>query len=129
MKKFLLYAIGIVLILILVIGGKIYMDHKKMNEDMLKVVKSDEAKEVYREYLTNKDPKAFTDEGLIKSYEIDEKSIEHNPMGGINVVLYINHNTKLDAEIILENGENGLVGGSSSSSAKLNNMIKEKYSK
>lgn len=129
MKKFLLYAIGIVLLLILVIGGKIYMDHKKMNEDMLKVVKSDEAKKVYREYLTNKDPKAFTDEGLIKSYEIDEKSIEHNPMGGINVVLYINHNTKLDAEIILENGENGLVGGSSSSSAKLNNMIKEKYSK
>lgn len=105
------------------------MDHKKMNEDMLKVVKSDEAKEVYREYLTNKDPKAFTDEGLIKSYEIDEKSIEHNPMGGINVVLYINHNTKLDAEIILENGGNGLVGGSSSSSAKLNHMIKEKYSK
>lgn len=129
MKKFLLYAIGIVLLIILVIGGKIYMDHKKMNEDMLKVVKSDEAKKVYREYLTNKDPKAFTDEGLIKSYEIDEKSIEHNPMGGINVVLYINHNTKLDAEIILENGENGLVGGSSSSSAKLNNMIKEKYSK
>lgn len=74
------------------------MDHKKMNEDMLKVVKSAEAKEVFEEGLRNIDPKSLTSEGVIKSYKIDYDSIDHNPMGGIMVTLIINNDKKLTAE-------------------------------
>ncbi|EFI84281.1 Protein of uncharacterised function (DUF1310) [Listeria grayi] len=110
MKKFLLYAIGIVLLLILVIGGKIYMDHKKMNEDMLKVVKSDEAKEVFEDGLRNIDSKSLTSEGVIKSYKIDYSSIDHNPMGGIMVTLIINNDKNLTAEYDLGRKNDKLKG-------------------
>lgn len=127
MKKFLLYAIGIVLLLILVIGGKIYMDHKKMNEDMLKVVKSDEAKEVFEESIKNLDSKAFTDEGVIKSYKIDERSIEHNPMGGIMVTLFANNDKNLDISFTLgKNSDGHLTDDGGSNSAKLEKLLQQR---
>lgn len=110
MKKFLLYAIGIVLLIILGIGGKVYMDHKKMNEDMLKVVKSDEAKEVFEDGLRNIDSKSLTSEGVIKSYKIDYSSIDHNPMGGIMVTLIINNDKNLTAEYDLGRKNDKLKG-------------------
>lgn len=48
------------------------------------------------------DPKAFTDEGAIKSFEIDEETTRHNPMGGINGSIYINEDTKLEILFILD---------------------------
>ena len=92
MKKKLLVVIGIIII---GIGGKVMLDNKKQEDRMIKIVNSQEAKEVFENGLKVLDSKAFTEEGIIKSYEIDEKSIKHNPMGGINVTLFANKKSNL----------------------------------
>ncbi len=102
MKKILTIGITIIVILVAVIGGKVYMDQKKLNEEMVKVVKSEEAKKVFEEGLKNIDPKALTKEGVIKSYEINYDSIKHNPMGGIMVDLYINDDKELYVNVTME---------------------------
>lgn len=102
------------------------MDHKKMNEDMLNVVKSDEAKEVFEESIKNLDSKAFTDEGVIKSYKIDEGSIEHNPMGGIMVTLFANNDKTLEISFTLgKNSDGHLTDDGGSNSAKLEKLLQQ----
>ena len=64
---------------------------EKLQEEMVKIVKSEEAKQVVEEGLKNLDPKALTPEGVIQSYEIDYDSIEHNPMGGIDGTIVVNN--------------------------------------
>ncbi|MBC1250530.1 DUF1310 family protein [Listeria welshimeri] len=97
-KRWLLIGAAI-LIAGLLIGGKVYMDKqqeaKVRQEEMIEVVKSEEAKKVFEEGLKNLDSKALTSEGVIQNYKIDYGSIEQNPMGGIMVDLIINHDSKL----------------------------------
>lgn len=111
MKKIILLVLMTVLILCLGIGAKMYMDSKKLHEEMMVVVKSEEAKQVFEKGLYNLDPKAFTPEGIIQSYEIDFNSINHNPMGGINVTLVINNDNNLTTEYDINKGSDGLNGG------------------
>jgi hypothetical protein len=110
-KKIILLVLMTVLILCLGIGAKMYMDSKKLHEEMIAVVKSEEAKQVFEKGLHNLDPKAFTPEGIIQSYEIDFESINHNPMGGINVTLVINNDNDLTTEYDINKGSDGLKGG------------------
>ena len=46
-----------------------------------------------------KDPNAFTVKGKIQSYEIDDKTIEHNPMGGIMFDVTINGDKEITGSI------------------------------
>ncbi|EAC6105957.1 DUF1310 family protein, partial [Listeria monocytogenes] len=85
MKKRWIIILGITVMTIFGLGAKFYMDEEKLNKEMMNVVYSDEAKQVFEKRLTNLDAKAFTEEGKIQSYEIDKNSIGRNPMGGINV--------------------------------------------
>ena len=71
------------------------MDQKQFHNEMVNVVKSEEAKKEIELGLKNLDPKALTPEGIIKSYEIDYESIEHNPMGGIMFDVIVNNDNKL----------------------------------
>ncbi|WP_301359161.1 DUF1310 family protein [Enterococcus spodopteracolus] len=82
-------------ICLLWIGGTMYMDHLKLEEEMIRVVNSEEAKIVLEKTLKNLDSKALTSEGVIKNYKIDYKNIKRNPIGGISVPLIINDNDKL----------------------------------
>lgn len=82
-------------ICLLWIGGTMYMVHLKLEEEMIRVVNSEEAKIVLEKTLKNLDSKALTSEGVIKNYKIDYKNIKRNPMGGISVPLIINDNNKL----------------------------------
>lgn len=91
-RQILLIITGICL---LWIGGTMYMDHLKLEEEMIQVVNSEEAKIVLEKTLKNLDSKALTSEGVIKKYKIDYKNIKRNPMGGISVPLIINDNNKL----------------------------------
>ena len=96
MKKKKWWLIPLIGILILLgIGGKLVIDKQnkaeKLQEEMVKIVKSEEAKQVVEEGLKNLDPKALTPEGVIQSYEIDYDSIEHNPMGGIDGTIVVNN--------------------------------------
>lgn len=52
------------------------MDEEKLNTEMMNVVCSNEAKEVFNDDIKLIDTKAFTKEGLIQSYEVDKESIE-----------------------------------------------------
>ncbi|MBC1433534.1 DUF1310 family protein [Listeria welshimeri] len=97
-KRCLLISLAI-LITVLLIGSKVYMDKqqeaKVKQEEMIEVVKSEEAKKVFDEGLKNLDSKALTSEGVIQNYKIDYESIEQNPMGGINGKIVVNKNDKL----------------------------------
>ncbi|CAK21724.1 DUF1310 family protein [Listeria welshimeri] len=97
-KRCLLIGLAI-LITVLLIGSKVYMDKqqeaKVRQEEMIEVVKSEEAKKVFEEGLKNLDSKALTSEGVIQNYKIDYESIEQNPMGGINGKIVVNKNDKL----------------------------------
>lgn len=123
LKKKLIIILGVLVTIILVLGVKFYMDEKKLDEEMMEVAYSDEAKEVFEERLANLDPKAFTNEGVIQSYEIDKESIERNPMGGINVTLIINGNSELYVKYTLNNFNGELSGGASVTSEKFTKLL------
>ncbi|OFG54491.1 DUF1310 family protein [Listeria monocytogenes] len=110
MKKRWIVLFGIAIMIIFGLGVKFYMDEEKLNKEMKQVVCSDEAKQVFEKRLTNLDAKAFTKEGIIQSYEIDEGSIKSNPMGGIEVRLIINNNSELYASYTMSRN-NGVLGG------------------
>ena len=61
----------------------------------IRIVHSNEVKELIVYDLKQKDPEAFTDQGKIQSYEIDDETIEHNPMGGIMFEVIINGDKKI----------------------------------
>ncbi|MGK0552867.1 DUF1310 family protein [Enterococcus faecalis] len=98
-KKWLVIFSVFLLIILLGVGGKIVMDKKneakKLQEEMMEVVKSDEAKKVLEEGLKNLDPKALTSEGIIQTYKLDYESIKHNPMGGIDGTIFVNNEDNL----------------------------------
>ncbi|MBF2378762.1 DUF1310 domain-containing protein [Listeria welshimeri] len=127
MKKKWLIILGIVIIVILGIGVKFYMDEKKLNEEMLNVVFSDEAKRVFENGLKNLDAKALTGKGVINTYEIDKKSIKQNPMGGIDVTLYVNENPELYVFFTLNNiDDKKMIDDGGGNSAKLELLLEGK---
>ncbi|HAK1612297.1 TPA: DUF1310 family protein, partial [Listeria monocytogenes] len=78
MKKKWIILFGIVIMIIFGLGVKFYMDEEKMNKEMMNVVYSDEAKKVFEVRLKAADADAFTEKGVVQSYEIDKKSIKKN---------------------------------------------------
>ncbi|MBC2377527.1 DUF1310 domain-containing protein [Listeria welshimeri] len=127
MKKKWIIILGIVIIVILGIGVKFYMDEKKLNEEMINVVYSDEAKRVFENGLKNLDAKALTGKGVINSYEIDKKSIKQNPMGGIDVTLYVNENPELYVFFTLNNTDDKkMIDDGGGNSAKLEMLLEGK---
>ncbi|EAA0416802.1 DUF1310 domain-containing protein [Listeria monocytogenes] len=123
MKKRWIVLFGIAIMTIFGLGVKFYMDEEKLNKEMKQVVCSDEAKQVFEKRLTNLDAKAFTKEGIIQSYEIDEGSIKRNPMGGINVTLVINKDSEMDIEYTMDNYSGKLECGGASISEKLSKLL------
>ena len=71
------------------IGSKV-KDHLEFQQEMVRIVHSKEVKELIVHDLKQEDSDAFTEKGKIQSYEIDDETIEHNPMGGIMFEVIIN---------------------------------------
>ena len=67
----------------------------KQREEMLKVVRSEEVKQLIEEGIKNLDSQYLTETGIIKSYKIDYNSAEIHPMGGIVITTYINNDKDL----------------------------------
>lgn len=127
MKKRWIIVLGITVITILGLGVKFYMDEEKLNKEMINVVFSDEAKRVFENGLKNLDAKALTGEGVINTYEIDKKSIKQNPMGGINVTLYVNENPELYVFFTLNNtNDKKMIDDGGGNSAKLEMLLEGK---
>lgn len=64
---------------------------EKMNEEL----KKPEVVEVIEQALKNLDKNALTEDGIIKTYEIDYNKTYYNPMGGIEFYMIINGDNKL----------------------------------
>ncbi|MBC1973610.1 DUF1310 family protein [Listeria welshimeri] len=125
-KRWLLIGLAI-LITLLIIGGKVYMDKqqeaKVRKEKMIEIVKSEEAKKEFEVVLTNLDSKALTSDGIINTYSISNDTIRKNPMGGINVVLVINDDANLTIEYTLNMINGHLEAGGVSYSGSLANLL------
>ena len=115
----LLVIVAIVFVSFKVLG---YTEQMKMNS----IVNSEEAKGVYEKDLKYIDKDAFTQQGVIQSYEIS--SFEKNPMGGIIVYLFVNNHKEYTVSVFLEkhNSEGKLFSGGGSWSPRLEQLIKEK---
>ncbi|EAA0416801.1 DUF1310 family protein [Listeria monocytogenes] len=123
MKKRWIIILGITVITIFGLGVKFYMDEEKLNKEMKEVVYSDEAKEVFNDDIKLIDTKAFTKEGIIQSYEVEEESIESNPIGGIIVTLVINKDPALKLTYTLNKRNGSLKGGGASISKELTRRL------
>ena len=84
------YIFGVLLLGVLVWGGLLVKNHLDFQNEMVEIVHSKEVEKLIEEELKTTDPDALTPKGKIRSYEIDDKTIEHNPMGGIMFRIIIN---------------------------------------
>ena len=94
------------------IGVGLYLAHKnqEFQNEMFRIVHSEEVRELIEEDLKRKDPNALTDKGKIRSYKIDDSSIKHNPMGGIMFHIIINDSISMVGKTGLRMyGENGKI--------------------
>ena len=117
------------LFLVLCLGGGIYLTYKnqEFQNEMIRIVHSEEVRKMILEALKEEDPNALTDKGKIRSYKIDDASIRHNPMGGIMFHVIINDDSdaifKFGIRKYGEDGRMSLVGGSLTE--KLQQLLEE----
>ena len=94
MKKIVIRILTIIVVIAMLIIGKIQMDKYRVKS----IAYSEEAKVAIERMFKNRDDKAFTSEGKIKSYrlndsktyKIDYNKVEKNPMGGIDISIIVN---------------------------------------
>ena len=124
MKK--IISIIIALMVVFLIGGCNKMTGSPSKEEMIKVVKSEEAKKAIEDGLKSLDKEALTEKGIIKSYEVDYDSVKHNPMGGIMFDIYINNDKELYIRKTLIKGIDGnLTSGGGGYSSKLDRLLEK----
>ena len=111
-KKHKIILITVSLFVAICLGGGMYMAHKnqEFQNEMTRIVHSEEVRKLLEEDLKRKDPNALTDKGKIRSYKIDDSSIKHNPMGGIMFNIIINDSISMVGKTGLQmDGENGKI--------------------
>ena len=107
-KKSMIILISILAVIGIAVGGCSMHQYQKKQE-MITIATSDEAKKVYENHMRANDPKALTEDGIIKSYDIDTETLEYNPMGGIEVRVYVNDEKDLCFQFgIVRNREGNL---------------------
>ena len=111
------------------IGVGLYLAHKnqEFQNEMFRIVHSEEVRKLIEEDLRRKDPHALTDKGKIRSYKIDDKTIRHNPMGGIMFHIVINENRDIIGKFgIQKYGEDEPISTvGMSKSKKFQDLLKE----
>lgn len=124
MKK--IISIIIALMVVFLIGECSKMTGTPSKEEMIKVVKSEEAKKAIEEGLKSLDKDALTEKGVIRNYEVDYNSVKHNPMGGIMFDIYINNDKELYIRKTLVKGIDGkLTSGGGGYSSKLDRLLEK----
>ena len=123
-KKSMIILFSILAVIGIAVGGCSMHQYQKKQE-MIAIATSDEARKVYEHFMKSKDPKAFTDEGIIKHYEIDESSLDYNPMGGLMVSVVINKDNELNINYnLIENKDGSYHSAYYSTSPKLSKLLK-----
>ena len=118
------YIFLIVLILLIVVPMlELCAKKQETNQEIQYILRSEEGRELMEEKIRREDPKAFTEEGIIKSYESDYNSVEHNPMGGFTVTTYMNNDKELYMRFLFDKDRGYLDIGGITFSGKLDDML------
>ena len=124
-KKSMIILISILAIIGITIGGWSMHQYQKKQE-MIAIATSDEARKVYESHMKALDQNALTDDGVIKSYEIDKDTLYYNPMGGMEVTVYVNHDKDLEFQFgIIKDNEGILKSSGYIYSGKLAKLLGE----
>ena len=124
MRKIVIRILTVIVIIALLIIGKIQIDKYRIKS----ITYGEEGKATIENMLKIMDEKAFTSEGKIKSYKIDDSYTERNPMGGIIVRVIINDDPELSIKTTLnkypsrERLEHGVI----ITSEKLSKLVPDK---
>ena len=97
MRKIVIRILTVIAVIALLIIGKIQMDKYRVKS----IMHGEEGKAAIENMLKIMDEKAFTSEGKIRSYKIDEGYTHKNPMGGVSVKIVINGDESLYLGTIL----------------------------
>ena len=124
MKKIAIRILTIIVVIALLIIGKIQIDKYRIKS----ITHGEEGKAAIENMLKIMDEKAFTSEGKIKSYKIDEGYTHKNPMGGLTVRVIINDDPELDVETTLNKypSRGKLEHGVIITSEKLSKLVPDK---
>ena len=96
MKKiFVIFLSIIMLSSAMFLGGCSMLNSRSEQEEMLQIAEGKKAQRAIEELLRQEDPKALTEEGIIKEYSINKNELDYNPMGGLIVELIINDDPEL----------------------------------
>ena len=124
-KKSMIFLFSILAVIGITIGGCSMHQYQKKQE-MIAIATSDEAKKVYENHMRANDPKALTEDGIIKSYDIDTETLEYNPMGGLMVRIYFNNDKELDFHFgLIKDNSGNYESYGYTVSPKLSSMLKE----
>ena len=94
LKRTCIGIISVLAVIGLIIGGYKLRQQAEYNE-MVRIVKIEEVKAIIEQDLNDIHEGALKKGNIIYSYQIDEKSIRHNPMGGIMFHIILNSDEKL----------------------------------
>ena len=124
-KKSMIILFSILAVIGIAVGGCSMHQYQKKQE-MIAIATSDEAKKVYENHIRANDPKALTEDGIIKSYDIDTETLEYNPMGGLMVRIYFNNDKELDFHFgLIKDNSGNYESYGYTVSPKLSSMLKE----
>ncbi|RSJ23769.1 hypothetical protein D8827_04460 [Streptococcus intermedius] len=123
-RKLMWSFISILAVIGMAVGGWAMHQHQE-KQKMIQIANSKEAKKVYEDFLKAKDSKALTEDGIIKSYKIDEEKLSYNPMGGLMVTVIINNNVELDIGYnLIENDDGAYISAYYTISSELSKLLK-----
>ena len=88
-------------------GCSFFNGQSAKKQEMIQIAESKKAKDVIENLLRQEDPNAFTDKGVIKSYNINENSLKYNPMGGLIIKVIINDDNNLTITTTLTEESDG----------------------
>ena len=94
LKRTCIGIISVLAVIGLIIGGYQLKQQAEYNE-MVRIVKSEDVKVIIEEDLNDIHEGALKEGNSIYSYQIDEKSIRRNPMGGIMFHVILNSDENL----------------------------------
>ncbi len=124
-RKLMWILVSILAVIGIAVGGFIMHQHQE-KQKMIRIANSDEAKKIYEAHMKALDKNALTTNGIIKSYEINNDNLYYNPMGGMEVTVFVNGDKDLDFQFGIIEDENGkLVSGAYTISSKLSKRLKE----
>ncbi|AND78772.1 DUF1310 family protein [Streptococcus pantholopis] len=124
-KKIKRLLIGIAVLIGIGLGG-FAVHQQQEKQKMIEIATSEEARKVYEKHMKANDPNALTEDGIIKSYEIDTKTLEYNPMGGLMVRIYFNNDKELDFHFgLVKNDDGSYSSYGYTLSPKLSSLLEE----